>query len=505
MDLSSAFPKLLIANRGEIAVRLIRACRELGISPVAVYSEADASALHVRLADEAVLLGPASPAESYLNIERVIGAARQSGAAAIHPGYGFLAENADFAQAVEGAGLVFIGPPPEAIRAMGDKAEARALMQKAGVPVVPGYHGADDDAALQKAAKKIGYPLLVKAAAGGGGKGMRVVERAAHLQESIAAARRESLNAFGDARLILEKYIPDARHVEFQILADQHGNTLHLFERECSIQRRHQKIIEETPSPLLDDALRAEMGEAAVAAARAVGYTNAGTVEFIVDPQSRAFYFLEMNTRLQVEHPITEFVLGLDLVHWQLRIAAGEKLPFAQNDLRPRGHAIECRLYAEDPANKFLPAAGKLLTFIEPQGPGIRVDSGFAAGDLITPHYDPLLAKLIAYGEDRPAELRRMQRALEDIVVFGITTNRDFLLDVLNHPEMQAGEATTAFVERNFAAWGASHTPPPEAIIAAALAEMFAAPNGANASDPAESDPYSPWARRSSFRIGGGR
>ncbi len=355
------FTKILIANRGEIAVRLIRACREMGIGSVAVYSEADAGAVHVRLADEAVLLGPAEAGESYLVVEKIIAAVQKTGAEAVHPGYGFLSENAGFAQAVADAGLVFIGPPPDAITAMGDKAEARELMEKAGVPLVPGYQGKDDDKSLAKAAKQIGFPVLVKAAAGGGGKGMRVVEKEADLTEGIEAARSEARSAFGDDRLIVEKYITEARHVEFQILADTHGNSVHLFERECSIQRRHQKVIEETPSPLLDEGLRAEMGAAAVAAAQSVEYTNAGTVEFIVDPHTRQFYFLEMNTRLQVEHPITELTAGLDLAQWQIRIAAGEKLPFTQAELFQRGHAIEARIYAEDPANSFLPAVGTIL------------------------------------------------------------------------------------------------------------------------------------------------
>jgi 3-methylcrotonyl-CoA carboxylase alpha subunit len=338
------FTKILIANRGEIAVRVIRACRELGIATAAVYSEADRAALHVRLADEAVFIGPAEASASYLNMERILDAARQTGAEAIHPGYGFLSENAGFAQVAADSGLVFIGPSPSAMRAMGSKAEARQRMQAAGVPVVPGYQGDDSLEALRTAADEIGFPLLVKAAAGGGGKGMRVVLSPVDLTEAVEGARQEALRAFGDGQLLLERYIPRAHHVEFQVLADRSGKTLHLFERECSVQRRHQKIIEETPSPLLDEALRAEMGAAAVAAAQAVGYENAGTIEFIVDPASRQFYFLEMNTRLQVEHPITELVTGLDLVQWQIRIATGESLPFEQVDLRQRGHSIECRL-----------------------------------------------------------------------------------------------------------------------------------------------------------------
>ncbi|RPI87430.1 MAG: ATP-grasp domain-containing protein, partial [Chloroflexi bacterium] len=355
------FEKILIANRGEIAVRVIHACREMGIASVAVYSQADRRALHTRLADEAVFIGPSEADQSYLSFDKILTAARQTGAQAVHPGYGFLSENADFAQAAADAGLVFIGPPPSAVRAMGDKASARRLVQVVGVPVTPGYEGLDDLESLAREAGILGFPLLVKAAAGGGGKGMRVVWEKAEFEEAAAAARREALHSFGDDHLILERYIPKAHHVEFQVLGDQHGNLLHLFERECSVQRRHQKIIEETPSMLLDDNLRSRMGESAVAAARAAGYQNAGTVEFIVDPETRQFFFLEMNTRLQVEHPITELLTGIDLVQWQIRIAAGEPLSFAQEETLPRGHSIECRLYAEDPSINFLPASGPLL------------------------------------------------------------------------------------------------------------------------------------------------
>ncbi len=498
------FTKLLIANRGEIAVRIIRACRELGIAAVAVYSEADAQALHVRQADEAVLLGSADPAESYLNVSRILEAARQTGVQAVHPGYGFLSENAAFARAVEEAGLVFVGPPPAAIQAMGDKAEARARMQEAGVPVVPGYQGADEGLALERAAAELGYPVLVKASAGGGGRGMRVVWDLDDLPEELAAARREALHAFQNERLIIEKYIPRARHIEFQVFGDRDGKIVHLFERECSIQRRHQKIIEETPSPLLDPALREEMGAAAVAAARAVGYENAGTVEFIVDPDSRAFYFLEMNTRLQVEHPVTELLTGLDLVEWQLRVAAGDPLPFEQGDLTRRGHALECRVYAEDPAGQFLPTAGRLHQLVLPQGPGIRVDSGVAGGDTVGTAYDPLLAKVIVHAEDRQGAIRRMQAALSEMVILGLETNQAFLRDVLAHPEFQAGEATTQFLERHFSAWAPPGVPvPPAALIAAALIELQPPPDGgAQEDDP---DPYNPWRQRDGFRLGGGR
>ncbi len=498
------FDRVLIANRGEIAVRLIRACRELGLSPVAVYSEPDADALHVRLADGAVCLGPAAARESYLDMNKVIDAARQTGAQAIHPGYGFLSENAEFARRIINAGLVFIGPPPEAIEAMGDKAAARTRMQSSGVPVVPGAQDLADDTKIQQAAATIGYPLLIKAAAGGGGKGMRIVHSAADLLEGAAAARREALHAFGDDRLILEKYLTDARHIEIQILADQHGQTLHLFERECSVQRRHQKVIEEAPSPLVDESLRAKMGAAAVAAAKTVGYTNAGTVEFIVDPVTRDFYFLEMNTRLQVEHPITEAISGLDLVHWQFRIAAGEALPFQQADLTPRGHAIECRLYAEDPANGFLPATGTLLKFSTPPGPGIRVDSGVESGSVISPHYDPLLAKIIVHAADRTAALQRMQTTLQDTLALGLTTNLDFLQAILAHPVFVAGEATTHFIDQHLPNWQPAPDIPAAAIIAAALAELHSPSATTHTTASPSQDPHSPWLRLTGFRMGGG-
>ena len=498
------FNKILIANRGEIAVRVMRACREMGIATVGVYSEVDSEALHTRMADEAVLIGKAEAGESYLNIEKLVVAAKETGAEAVHPGYGFLAENAAFAEAVAAAGLMFIGPKPEAIRAMGDKAAARTLMEQAGVPVVPGYQSEDDDASLTKAAEKVGYPLLVKAAAGGGGKGMRVAKSSGELEEAIAAARREAQNAFGDGRLILEKYVANARHIEFQILSDGYGNTVHLFERECSIQRRHQKVIEETPSPLLDDELRAEMGAAAVAAAQAVDYVNAGTVEFIVDAGTRQYYFLEMNTRLQVEHPITEMITGLDIVQWQIRIAAGEELPFKQDDLQPRGHAIECRLYAEDPANNFLPDTGELLRYREPQGPGMRVDSGVYPGAQVTVHYDPLLAKVVVHAQERGAAIRKMQMALRDTVVLGVSTNQAFLLDVLAHAEFQQGIATTALIDEHFGEWGLEQVSA-EVLIAAAIVEIEGAAAKGNIEGlAAEDDPNSPWGRKSGFRMGGG-
>jgi acetyl-CoA carboxylase biotin carboxylase subunit len=491
------FSKILIANRGEIALRILRACKEMGIQTVAVYSEVDQNAPHVQQADDAVFLGAASPQESYLNIEKIIAAARQSGAQAIHPGYGFLSENAAFAEAVEAAGLTFIGPPARAIRAMGDKAEAKARMAAVGVPTIPGAQGLESVAEFEQAAQQIGYPILLKAAAGGGGKGMRIVWEADELPEEIAAARREALHAFGDDRLLLEKFIPNAHHIEIQVLGDRHGHLVHLFERECSVQRRHQKIIEETPSPLLTPQIRQQMGEAAVKAAQAVGYSNAGTVEFIFDPTHSSFFFLEMNTRLQVEHPITEAVTGLDLVQWQIRLAAGERLPYAQNDLSQRGHAIECRIYAEDPANGFLPSTGTLLQFRPPQGPGIRLDSGVSSGDQITHHYDPLLAKLIVYAEDRPAAIRRMQAALRDLIIHGVQTNINFLQAVLAHPDFLKGEVTTRWVETSF-----DWTPPAPSLfhlIGAALADLAAAPVSTSESNP-QADRYSPWITLQGFR-----
>lgn len=494
--------RILIANRGEIAVRIMRACREMAIESVAVYSDADRDALHVRCADKAIYIGAAAPRESYLDISKIIDAARQAGADAIHPGYGFLAENSEFARAVGQAGLVFIGPSAFSIRAMGDKAEARARMQVSGVPIVPGFQDADDEPALKAAAESIGYPVLIKAAAGGGGKAMRVVANAGDFSEALQAARREAASAFGDARVILEKYVTNARHIEFQVLADALGNTVHLFERECSVQRRHQKIIEESPSPLLDQGLRERMGQAAVSAARAVNYTNAGTVEFIVDPETREFYFLEMNTRLQVEHPITEMTTGLDIVQWQIRIARGERLPFAQTDLLARGHAIECRIYAEDPASGFLPAAGDVLYLQLPSASGIRTDAGVATGDQVSTYYDPLLVKLAAHAETREMAIARMQNALGDFVLLGVTTNTNFLQAVLAQPTFQSGNATTSFIEQEMGAW---HDNVPEAtvklaLVAAALAEGEH-PGIMDVNGSAANDPYSPWLAASNFRV----
>ena len=492
------FKKILIANRGEIAVRVMRACKELGVKTVAVYSDADKNSQHAQFADEAIHIGAAPAKESYLNVDSLLHATLASQADAIHPGYGFLSENASFAGMVASAHLTFIGPSADSIRAMGDKAESKIAMKRAGVPTVPGAEGLESESDFKKAAQEIGYPVLVKAAAGGGGKGMRVVNQADELKEAIESARREALNAFGDDRLLVEKYIPNAHHIEFQVFGDTHGHIVHLFECECSTQRRYQKIIEETPSPLLTPELRKQMGEAAVNAARAVNYFNAGTVEFIFDPDLSSFFFLEMNTRLQVEHPITELTTGLDLVQWQIRVAAGERFPYSQDQLTQRGHAIECRVYAEDPANGFLPSTGKLLQYIEPRGPGIRVDSGFRAGDDVTHFYDPLLAKLIVFGESRETAIQKMQAALREFVVHGVTTNIDFLQDVLAHPDFSAGEVSTKWVESQ-PTWS-QPDPSFESLIAASLADQAIVNRKSEIVNQNEPDPFSPWKNPNGFR-----
>ena len=463
--------RVLVANRSEIAVRIIRGCREAALESVAVYSDVDARAVHVRLADRAIRIGPPSPSESYLNIEAIIGAARDSGADAIHPGYGFLSERAAFARACADAGLVFIGPPADVIDRMGSKIAARALMEAAGVPVVPGATPTDQtDAGIAAAARQIGYPVLIKASAGGGGKGMRVI-RTDDSIELIASARREAHAAFGDGTLYVERLIEKPRHVEVQIFGDTQGNAVHLFERECSLQRRHQKIIEESPSPALTRGLRSRVTDAAIAAARAAGYHNAGTIEFLVEGEGDAarFYFLEMNTRLQVEHPVTEAVTGCDLVRAQFAVAAGQPLPWAQPAIAQRGHAIECRVYAEAPESGFLPQAGPLALYREPVGPGIRVDSGVVEGDVITVNYDPLIAKVIVLAETRDAALARARAALENFPILGIRTNLPFLLKLLRDPRVAAGQVDTAFVDRHADELVAQSTPPPEAIAAAAL------------------------------------
>jgi acetyl-CoA carboxylase biotin carboxylase subunit len=467
------FRKVLVANRGEIALRVIRACRELGVGTVAVYSEADALAPHVRAADEAVCIGPPPSAQSYLLGDRIVAAAHECGAEAIHPGYGFLSERAWFARAVREAGLVFVGPPAEAIEAMGSKTAARQLAVAAGVPVVPGTTEsvADADEALALA-HRYGFPVLLKAAAGGGGKGMRVVRDPAGLEAALASARREAQNAFGDDAVYIEKYIEGPRHVEVQVLADGHGTVLHLGERECSVQRRHQKMIEEAPSVAVDPALRARMGATAVAAARAAGYVNAGTCEFLLD-RDGAYYFLEMNTRIQVEHPVTELVMGLDLVQWQLRIAAGERLPFAQETLHPTGWAIECRITSEDAANGFLPSTGRVTQLRLPGGPGVRWDGGIEVGTEVGLFYDPMLAKLIVHAPTRALAIARMRRALQELAVDGVDTSRDFHLRVLAHPDFQSGAITIQWLEQHLDELTRADAPAESrrlAAVAAALA-----------------------------------
>ena len=469
------FSKILIANRGEIACRVIATCRRLGIATVAVYSDADAQARHVRLADEAVHIGPAPAAESYLRVEAIIAAARACGAQAIHPGYGFLSENAGFARACAQAGITFIGPPVDAIEAMGSKSAAKALMGAAGVPLTPGYHGDNQEPAfLQQQADAIGYPVLIKASAGGGGKGMRRVDAAADFAAALASCRREAANAFGDDHVLVEKYVLSPRHIEIQVFADNHGNVVHLFERDCSVQRRHQKVLEEAPAPGMTEQRRAAMGAAAVEAARAVGYAGAGTVEFIAAPDG-SFYFMEMNTRLQVEHPVTELITGLDLVEWQLRVAAGQPLPLRQEQLQISGHAIEARLYAEDADHGFLPSTGTLLHLRLPTpGAHVRVDAGVEQGDVISPWYDPMIAKLIVWDVDRDAALRRMDAALAACQVVGVTTNAGFLRRLVSTGSFAHAQLDTALIEREQAALQVDDAPPPATVwaLAAALAQV---------------------------------
>ena len=497
------FSKILIANRGEIACRVIRTARRMGIATVAVYSEADRNALHAGLADEAWPIGPAPARDSYLNIEAILDAARNSGAEAVHPGYGLLSENAEFAEACEEAGIVFIGPPASAMRTMGSKAEAKELMQRHGVPLVPGYHGADQNPArLLDEAERIGFPVLIKASAGGGGRGMRAVGSAAEFAAALAGATREAKAAFGDGRVLLEQYLARPRHIEVQIFADRHGNTLHLFERDCSIQRRHQKVLEEAPAPGLDMAQRSALTEAAVAAARAVGYVGAGTVEFIAE--GGEFYFIEMNTRLQVEHPVTEAVTGLDLVEWQFRVAAGEPLPISQPDLVLRGHAIEARLYAEDPERGFLPQTGTLHGLRFPPPEVARVDTGVRQGDTVTPFYDPMIAKVIAWGEDRAAAVGRLCRALAETAVLGVGTNLEFLARVAAHPEFGSGAVDTGFIERHRAALVPPRRPAPDTVLAAAaLSRLLAREEATRVAASRSGDPFSPWARVDGWRLSG--
>ena len=481
------FSRILIANRGEIAVRVIRACREMGIESVAVYSDADAHALHTTLADHRVRIGPAAAAESYLSVEAIVRAARSIGAQAIHPGYGFLSENPDLPLACTEAGITFVGPSADAINSMGSKIAARRLAQAAGVPVVPGETPADQtDAAIAAAVKRIGFPVLLKPSEGGGGIGMKTVRDEASLASAIAQARREATAAFGDGTLYAERLVHSPRHVEFQILADHHGNIAHLFERECSIQRRHQKVIEETPSTALTPALRQRMGDAAVAVARAAGFRNAGTVEFLVDGSgdSARFYFLEMNTRLQVEHPVTEQVTGVDLVRAQILVASGAELPWRQDALSQRGHAIEARVYAEDPARNYLPQAGTLLLYREPSMPGIRVDAGVIEGSEVSVHYDPLLAKLIAWGETRDVARRRALAALRSYPILGIRTNVALLVELLEHPRFIAGSIDTGFLDKEGDAIRERlRLETPSSVEAVAAAARKAGPPGPGATD----------------------
>lgn len=504
------FQKILIANRGEIACRVAATARRLGIRTVAVYSEADARARHVAACDEAVCIGGAAPKDSYLRGERIIEAALATGAEAIHPGYGFLSENEGFAQACADAGLVFIGPPPAAIAAMGLKAESKRLMEAAGVPLVPGYHGADQDARLLKAeAGRIGYPVLIKASAGGGGKGMRRVDTPEAFDEALASCQREALNSFGDAAVLIEKYVQRPRHIEIQVFADTHGNAVYLFERDCSVQRRHQKVLEEAPAPGLPPALRQQMGLAAVAAARAVGYVGAGTVEFIVEqpqgydhPEAMRFYFMEMNTRLQVEHPVTEAITGLDLVEWQLRVAAGEPLPLRQEELRLHGHAIEARICAENPDNQFLPATGRLAVYRKPACSAftvadVRIDDGVAEGDTISPHYDSMIAKLIVRGDTRAQALARLDEALARLHIVGVANNVAFLRRVVQSDAFAHARLDTALIERERAALFGPSALPRHAAVAIALAHTLQ-----QWREVADADP---WSARDGFASHGER
>jgi 3-methylcrotonyl-CoA carboxylase alpha subunit len=499
------FSKILIANRGEIACRVIKTARRLGIATVAVYSEADADARHVRLADEAVLIGPSAARESYLVGARILEVAKRTGAQAIHPGYGFLSENAEFAELCEKAGLVFIGPPASSIRAMGSKSAAKVLMETAGVPLVPGYHGDNQDPAfLTEQADRIGYPVLIKASAGGGGKGMRRVDAAADFEAALASCKREAVNAFGDDRVLVEKYLLEPRHIEIQVFGDTHGNVVHLFERDCSVQRRHQKLLEEAPAPGMTPERRAAMGQAAVNAAKAVGYVGAGTVEFIAN-QDGGFYFMEMNTRLQVEHPVTEMITGLDLVEWQLRVASGQPLPLTQEQLRIHGHAIEARVYAEDPDKGFLPSTGRLVHLIPPsESDSVRVDTGVEQGDEITPYYDPMIAKLIVWGADRKQALARMRQALAQYRVVGVSNNINFLSRLVALPSFANAALDTGLIEREHGLL----FPPPEEIpeevwLVAAVAEFLHEQREADAKSAAAADRDSPWRALDGWRLNG--
>ncbi|RDI99936.1 ATP-grasp domain-containing protein [Dyella solisilvae] len=498
------FERVLIANRGEIACRVIRTCRRLGIHTIAVYSGADANAQHVRLADEAWPIGGPRPTESYLRGDVILEVARKSGAQAIHPGYGFLSENTAFARACTDAGIAFIGPRPASIDAMGSKAAAKALMEKHSVPLVPGYHGDDQsDDVLREQARRTGFPLMIKAAAGGGGKGMRIVRNENEFADALASAQREAASAFGDTRVILERYVEHPRHIEFQVFGDTHGNVIHLNERECSAQRRYQKVLEETPSPFLDDARRAAMGAAAVAAAKAVDYVGAGTVEFIV-AQDGEFFFMEMNTRLQVEHPVTEETLGLDLVEWQLRIAFGEPLPLAQDAVHARGHAIEVRLYSEDPEQNFLPGSGKLLKLRLPApSRHVRIDGGVIEGDTVTIFYDPMIAKLIVWDVDRPQALQRLRDALMACEIVGPKSNIAFLERLARHPVVVEGRIDTGYLDRHLDEFLAGQaTPADRVLFAATVAALLHEERAVVAGAQDRADPHSPWSRADAWRVG---
>jgi acetyl-CoA carboxylase biotin carboxylase subunit len=488
------FSKVLVANRGEIAIRVMRTAREMGIETVAVYSDVDADSPHVITADESVFLGKADPAASYLNVDKIISAAKQTRAEAIHPGYGFLAENPAFARRVVEEGLVFIGPPANVMEDLGNKTVARRIMSESKVPIIPGMISSEADVSrLSAAADEIGYPVIVKAAAGGGGKGMRIVRAPEELAHAVELAKSEALNAFGDATVYLEKCLDRPKHVEFQILADTRGNVVHVFERECSIQRRHQKIVEETPSPAVDNDLREKMGAAAVAAARAAGYVNAGTVEFLLDSSGR-FYFLEVNTRLQVEHPVTEMTTGLDLVRAQFEIAAGEPLRFGQQDLTRRGHAIECRIYAENPEADFMPSPGKILFVRIPEGPGVRFDHGIQTGYQVPVNYDPILGKLVVWAEDRPAAVKRMIRSLRECVILGVKTPIEFLIEVLSSPEFKAGNTHTCFIRDYCAAWEPDRKEDPLAAMGFVAHEMVTRAVATSPDEPLlKSGRQSPW------------
>ncbi len=503
---SIMFKKILIANRGEIAVRVIKACREVGIASVAVYSDVDRASLHVQMADEAVCIGPAPATESYLNMDRIVEAARATGAEAIHPGYGFLAENPEFARRLEEEKLVFIGPNSKALALVGDKIRARQTMEKAGIPIIPGMKRVlKDISECEAEARRLGYPVMIKASAGGGGKGMRIVSSEEELRPGLEAGMREAKAAFGDESVYLEKCIEDPRHVEFQVLADNYGHVVHLFERECSIQRRHQKIVEETPSTALDPELRRKMGETAKKVLKVARYNNAGTVEFLLD-KDKNFYFLEVNARLQVEHPVTELTTGVDLVHQQIRIAAGEKLGLKEEELSQRGHAIECRIYAEDPSKNFLPSSGKILYLKEPKGPGVRHDCGIYSGWEVPIYYDPILAKLIVWAETREVACQRMKTALEDYVVLGINTTIRFLRDVISHPRFRDGATTTSFIKNHFDGWkeeGASEDLLRLAVAAAAFSDFSRSQAGMVEAATPVKESYSPWKTLGRWRIGG--